>query len=143
MSFLFVLISASLRNDPTVKRYLMEKLANGDLQATGTDNCTFNGNQKGFFGVLGFLGFWVFGFLLVLASKKFIQPWEKMISPKFPMGLMELRIEWLSFGPKEWFVPFLILFLSFFLAFFLSLSFSFFFSCFLSFSFFLFFPLPL
>uniref|UniRef100_A0A7S4L6I6 dihydropyrimidinase n=1 Tax=Paramoeba aestuarina TaxID=180227 RepID=A0A7S4L6I6_9EUKA len=35
-----------LRNDPTVKRYLMEKLANGDLQATGTDNCTFNGNQK-------------------------------------------------------------------------------------------------
>mmetsp|Transcript_26313 Transcript_26313/g.36632 ORF Transcript_26313/g.36632 Transcript_26313/m.36632 type:complete len:498 (+) Transcript_26313:655-2148(+) len=35
-----------LRNDPTVKRYLMERLANGDLQTVGTDNCTFNGNQK-------------------------------------------------------------------------------------------------
>lgn len=35
-----------LRPDPDTPSYLMNMLANGDLQCTGTDNCTFNGNQK-------------------------------------------------------------------------------------------------
>eukprot|EP00013_Stygamoeba_regulata_P008299 CAMPEP_0177668824 /NCGR_PEP_ID=MMETSP0447-20121125/23028_1 /TAXON_ID=0 /ORGANISM="Stygamoeba regulata, Strain BSH-02190019" /LENGTH=503 /DNA_ID=CAMNT_0019175479 /DNA_START=91 /DNA_END=1602 /DNA_ORIENTATION=+ len=35
-----------LRRDPTTKVYLMKMLATGDLQCTGTDNCTFNANQK-------------------------------------------------------------------------------------------------
>jgi dihydropyrimidinase len=35
-----------LRPDPTVKEYLMKHLATGDLQVVGTDNCTFNANQK-------------------------------------------------------------------------------------------------
>jgi hypothetical protein len=43
------------RNDPTVKRYLMERLASGDLQTVGTDNCTFNANQKGMLSLSRFL----------------------------------------------------------------------------------------
>eukprot|EP01114_Cavostelium_apophysatum_P017245 TRINITY_DN5077_c0_g1_i4.p1 TRINITY_DN5077_c0_g1~~TRINITY_DN5077_c0_g1_i4.p1 ORF type:complete len:502 (-),score=96.38 TRINITY_DN5077_c0_g1_i4:58-1563(-) len=35
-----------LRPDPTVKQHLMKLLASGDLQTVGTDNCTFNANQK-------------------------------------------------------------------------------------------------
>lgn len=35
-----------LRPDVTVKDYLMKLLASGDLQAVGTDNCTFAANQK-------------------------------------------------------------------------------------------------
>jgi dihydropyrimidinase len=35
-----------LRPDPTVKTYLMQHLATGDLQTVGTDNCTFNADQK-------------------------------------------------------------------------------------------------
>ena len=35
-----------LRPDPTTKEYLMNHLACGVLQVVGTDNCTFNGNQK-------------------------------------------------------------------------------------------------
>ncbi|KJE88566.1 dihydropyrimidinase [Capsaspora owczarzaki ATCC 30864] len=35
-----------LRNDDSTPGYLMHMLANGDLQATGTDNCTFNADQK-------------------------------------------------------------------------------------------------
>lgn len=35
-----------LRPDPTTPGHLMDLLANGDLECTGTDNCTFSGNQK-------------------------------------------------------------------------------------------------
>lgn len=35
-----------LRPDPSTPGYLMDLLANGDLSCTGTDNCTFNANQK-------------------------------------------------------------------------------------------------
>lgn len=35
-----------LRPDPSVKLYLMKGLATGDLQTVGTDNCTFNADQK-------------------------------------------------------------------------------------------------
>ncbi|KAK8722924.1 hypothetical protein OTU49_011947, partial [Cherax quadricarinatus] len=35
-----------LRSDPETPKYLMDLLANGDLQTTGTDNCTFSASQK-------------------------------------------------------------------------------------------------
>jgi dihydropyrimidinase len=35
-----------LRPDPTTKSHLMAMLASGELQATGTDNCTFCTHQK-------------------------------------------------------------------------------------------------
>ena len=35
-----------LRPDPTTKEYLMDLLATGDLSCVGTDNCTFNADQK-------------------------------------------------------------------------------------------------
>ncbi|XP_012944726.1 dihydropyrimidinase [Aplysia californica] len=35
-----------LRADPSTPSYLMDLLANNDLQVTGTDNCTFNADQK-------------------------------------------------------------------------------------------------
>jgi dihydropyrimidinase len=35
-----------LRPDTTTPAYLMDLLANGDMDCTGTDNCTFSGNQK-------------------------------------------------------------------------------------------------
>ncbi|CAL4086546.1 unnamed protein product, partial [Meganyctiphanes norvegica] len=35
-----------LRPDSSTPSYLMDLLANGDLQATGTDNCTFSSSQK-------------------------------------------------------------------------------------------------
>ena len=35
-----------LRPDPTTKEYLMRMLASGDLHTVGTDNCTFNAEQK-------------------------------------------------------------------------------------------------
>ncbi|XP_041366411.1 dihydropyrimidinase-like isoform X2 [Gigantopelta aegis] len=35
-----------LRPDPSTPGYLMNLLANNDLQLTGTDNCTFNADQK-------------------------------------------------------------------------------------------------
>lgn len=39
-------LSPPLREDEDTPRYLMELLANGDLQCTGTDNCTFTSKQK-------------------------------------------------------------------------------------------------
>jgi len=35
-----------LRPDPTVKEYLMQLLATGELSCVGTDNCTFSSHQK-------------------------------------------------------------------------------------------------
>nr|CAB3239901.1 dihydropyrimidinase [Phallusia mammillata] len=35
-----------LRPDTTTPKYLMKLLASGDMECTGTDNCTFNGSQK-------------------------------------------------------------------------------------------------
>lgn len=39
-------MSPPLRDDLTTPGYLMDLLASGDLHLTGTDNCTFNANQK-------------------------------------------------------------------------------------------------
>lgn len=39
-------MSPPLRSDPTVKFELMKLLRTGDLHCIGTDNCTFNANQK-------------------------------------------------------------------------------------------------
>merc|ERR1711981_1051017 len=39
-------LSPPLREDQDTPRYLMELLAKGDLQCTGTDNCTFTSRQK-------------------------------------------------------------------------------------------------
>eukprot|EP00760_Papus_ankaliazontas_P010590 PhM_4_TR14361/c0_g1_i1/m.105285/K01464/DPYS, dht, hydA; dihydropyrimidinase len=39
-------MSPPLRPDPSVKDYLMNALVSGDLQVVGTDNCTFNAEQK-------------------------------------------------------------------------------------------------
>jgi len=39
-------MSPPLRPDPTVKDYLTQLLASGDLSCVGTDNCTFNACQK-------------------------------------------------------------------------------------------------
>ena len=35
-----------LRPDPDTPKQLMRQLACGELECTGTDNCTFNANQK-------------------------------------------------------------------------------------------------
>lgn len=39
-------LSPPLRPDESTPEYLMDLLANNDLQLTGTDNCTFNADQK-------------------------------------------------------------------------------------------------
>jgi dihydropyrimidinase len=39
-------MSPPLRDDPTTPGYLMDMLASGSLDLTGTDNCTFNTEQK-------------------------------------------------------------------------------------------------
>lgn len=39
-------MSPPLRDDPSTPGYLMDLLANNDLECTGTDHCVFNTNQK-------------------------------------------------------------------------------------------------
>jgi dihydropyrimidinase len=39
-------LSPPLRDDEDTPDYLMDLLAAGDLECTGTDNCTFNSVQK-------------------------------------------------------------------------------------------------
>jgi len=39
-------MSPPLRTDPSTPGYLMDMLASGNLQTTGSDNCTFNSTQK-------------------------------------------------------------------------------------------------
>lgn len=40
------IMSPPLRDDPSTPGYLLDLLANGDLDCTGTDHCVFNTNQK-------------------------------------------------------------------------------------------------